>query len=89
MQQLYDEDRRKDQARLRRIRAGLVAVGVLLALAGFVGRYALEKVRERTERIVEKSVEPLEQTSLYGLELGRLGARSSISRMDSLERAYS
>jgi PAS domain S-box-containing protein len=88
VQELY-EDRKKEQVRLRRIRAGLVVVGVLLAVAGGSGRYALEKVRERTERMLEKSVEPLEQTSLYGLELGHLGAKASSFRMDSLERAYS
>jgi PAS domain S-box-containing protein len=88
VQRLY-EDRWKEQARLRRIRIGLVVFALLLAVAGFAGRYALAKVRERTVRIMEKAVEPLEQTSLYGLELGRLGAHASSPRMDSLERAYS
>jgi len=88
VQKLY-EDRWKEQTRQRGIRLGLVALAAVLATTGVIGRYALAKVRERGSRLVEKTVEPLEQTSLYGLELGRLGSAASRPRMDSLEEAYS
>jgi|GEM_PF-1829916 len=88
VQKLY-EDRRKEQGRLLRFRFGLGSLALLLALVGSAGRYALARVRLRTDRLIENTVEPLEQTSLYGLELRRPGSPASGARMDSLERAYS
>jgi PAS domain S-box-containing protein len=88
VQKLY-EDRWKEQARLRRFRFGLGSLALLLALVGSAGRYSLARVRLRNDRLIENAVEPLEQTSLYGLELDRPGSPASDARMDSLERAYS
>jgi len=86
--QKFFEDRWKQEALLGKARVGIGVLAVLLALAGTAGRYVLAKVLERTERLVSKTVDPLEQTSLYGLELGRLGSVSSRPRMDSLEKTY-
>jgi PAS domain S-box-containing protein len=73
---------------MRRVRLGLLALAIGLTVAGSLGRYAMAKVEARNLRLVQKTIEPLEQVSLYGLELGRLGSEASPRRMDSLEAAY-
>jgi PAS domain S-box-containing protein len=67
--------------------AFLAAALVFLAV-GVGGRYLLARLQVLDERILARTVEPLGQLALWGLEAGSGRPRLDTLRLDSLERAY-